>query len=77
MTTSNALVPATGTGHVDTEGPWTTHVVCCSLTVAMCGADVSALTWELPDDLNSDCVVCADLEETGYCPLCSVNPVED
>lgn len=50
-------------------GDDTTHVVCCDENTALCGLDMTHVPWTSPDE-DTTCVVCADLDEQGYCPTC-------
>lgn len=55
------------------QGTWTAdnldHYVCCDENVALCGADVSAATWQ--EELPDLCLVCEDLDENDVdCPEC-------
>jgi len=47
----------------------TVHVVHCDENTALCGLDVTHVPW-VSDDEETTCVVCEDLDEQGYCPVC-------
>jgi hypothetical protein len=66
MSTQEELIEQTTTPGQDDE---LCHVFCCrNEYLALCGQDLTKATL-CHDGTCLECVVCEELDETGYCPL--------